>query len=676
MKALILNSGIGSRMGSLTASQPKCMTALNSRETILSRQLDQLAAAGITDIVMTTGAHGDALREYCGKWADRLSIAFVHNPVFDKTNYIYSMYLARELLDDDIILMHGDLVFEETVLDDVMSGERSCMAVSLGAPLPEKDFKAVIHGGLIEKVGIEFFEDAAAAQPLYKLRREDMADWLEKIAEFCESGDDSKRRCYAENALNEITGNQLVPLDAGRRLCSEVDDPEDLKRVSGELEKLYDRIVYMSFSTDIIHSGHIRLIKRAARLGKLILGVLTDEAVASYRRLPMVPFSERRAMAESISGVYMAVEQDSLSYAENLRKYRPDIVVHGDNWQDGLQKPVRSEVLDILAEQGGRLVEYPYARDRKFWELDRRAQAEAGTPDMRRGSLRRLLEIKPLVTALEAHSGLTGLIAEKTVVIEDGRARQFDAMWSSSLCDSSARGKPDIGIVDLSARLRTIDEIMEVTAKPVIFDGDNGGLAEHFAYTVRTLERVGVSMIIIEDKTGLKRNSLFGTGAGQMQAPAEEFCEKIRTGVKARKTADMMICARIESLILEAGMEDALNRAFAYVEAGADAIMIHSRREEPDEIFEFAARFREKDRRTYLVVVPTSFSSVTEEEFRDRGINIVIYANQLTRAGVPAMQKAARTILENHRAQECDELCMPFSEVIRMIPEDPVQEDI
>lgn len=676
MKALILNSGMGSRMGSITAGQPKCMTTLRGGETILSRQLRMLAELGVTDVVMTTGAHADILAEYCGKWADRLNIALVRNPLFRETNYIYSMYLARDMLRDDVVLMHGDLVFEEAVLEDVISSEQSCMAVCAGAELPEKDFKAVISGGMIRKVGVEFMENSVAAQPLYKLSRREMELWLDKIGEYCESGDDSKRRCYAENALNEIPGKQIVPLDTDFLLCAEVDTPDDLEKINSELEKISRRTVYMSFSTDIIHSGHIRMIRRGARLGRLIVGVLTDEAVASYRRFPMVPFSERKAMAESISGVYMAVEQDSLSYAENLRKYRPDIVVHGDNWQDGLQKPVRSEVLDILAEQGGRLVEYPYARDRKFRELDRRAQAEAGTPDMRRGSLRRLLEIKPLVTALEAHSGLTGLIAEKTVVIEDGRARQFDAMWSSSLCDSSARGKPDIGIVDLSARLRTIDEIMEVTAKPVIFDGDNGGLAEHFAYTVRTLERVGVSMIIIEDKTGLKRNSLFGTGAGQMQAPAEEFCEKIRTGVKARKTADMMICARIESLILEAGMEDALNRAFAYVEAGADAIMIHSRRKEPDEIFEFAARFREKDRRTYLVVVPTSFSSVTEEEFRDRGINIVIYANQLTRAGVPAMQKAARTILENHRAQECDELCMPFSEVIRMIPEDPVQEDI
>ena len=670
MKALILNSGMGSRMGSITAGQPKCMTTLRGGETILSRQLRMLAELGVTDVVMTTGAHADILAEYCGKWADRLNIALVHNPLFRETNYIYSMYLARDMLRDDVVLMHGDLVFEEAVLEDVISSEQSCMAVCAGAELPEKDFKAVISGGMIRKVGVEFMENSVAAQPLYKLSRREMELWLDKIGEYCESGDDSKRRCYAENALNEIPGKQIVPLDTDFLLCAEVDTPGDLEKINSELEKISRRTVYMSFSTDIIHSGHIRMIRRGARLGRLIVGVLTDEAVASYRRFPMVPFSERKAMAESISGVYMAVEQDSLSYGENLRKYRPDIVVHGDDWREGLQKPIRSEVLEILAEQGGRLVEFPYSRDRQFRELERRTRTEAGTPDHRRGSLKKLLAVKPLVTALEAHSGLTGLIAENSAIIQNGKGRQFDAMWISSLCDSTSRGKPDIGIVDISARLRTIDDIMEVTTKPIIFDGDNGGLTEHFAYTVRTLERVGVSMIIIEDKTGLKRNSLFGTGAGQTQAPVEEFCRKISTGCKARKTGDLMICARIESLILEQGMEDALSRASAYVRAGADAIMIHSRRKDPGEIFGFVRRFRSQDSETPLVVVPTSYSAVTEEELMAEGVNIVIYANQLTRAAFPAMQQAAQLILENHRAQECDGICMPFGEIIRMIPED------
>ena len=278
--------------------------------------------------------------------------------------------------------------------------------------------------------------------------------------------------------------------------------------------------------------------------------------------------------------------------------------------------------------------------------------------------------MKGLVTAMEAHSGITGLIVENTCVYQDGGTKQFDAMWVSSLCDSTAKGKPDMELVDMSSRFRTIDDIMEVTTKPIIFDGDTGGLTEHFVYTVRTLERMGVSMVIIEDKTGLKKNSLFGTEVEQTQDSIENFSAKIAAGKKAQKGSDFMICARIESLILEKGMADALERARAFVGAGADAIMIHSRKKDPDEIFTFIEEFRKEDPTTPLVVVPTSFNAVTEEEFKRRGVNIVIYANQLTRTGFPAMQDAAKTILENHRAKECDEKCMPIKEIITLIPEE------
>ena len=315
-------------------------------------------------------------------------------------------------------------------------------------------------------------------------------------------------------------------------------------------------------------------------------------------------------------------------------------------------------------------MEYPYSVDEKYKELENRSRSELATPDMRRGRLRKALAMKGTITAMEAHSGLTGLIVENTVVNENGGARQFDAMWVSSLCDSTAKGKPYIELVDMTSRFRTIDDIMEVTTKPIIFDGDTGGLTEHFVYTVRTLERMGVSMVIIEDKTGLKKNSLFGTEVQQTQAAIPDFCEKIKAGKKAQKTKDFMICARIESLILEQGMDDALERAFAFADAGADAIMIHSRKKDPAEIFEFVEKFREKDKTTPIVVVPTSFNTVTEEEFKERGVNIVIYANQLTRTGFPAMQNAAKTILEHHRAKECDDICMPFKEIIRMIPEE------
>ncbi len=668
MKSLILNSGTGSRMGVLTTEHPKCMTEITSKETILSRQLKQLCDVGINEVVITTGKFDSVLVNYCNSLNLPIHITFVNNALYEETNYIYSIYCAREYLDDDVILMHGDLVFENEVLDKVMVSEDSCMTVSASVPLPEKDFKAVVKDGRISKVGIEFFNDAVAAQPLYKLKHDDWKVWLDKICDYCESGN---TKCYAENALNEITDKcKIYPLDIKELLCSEIDTPEDLAVVSSKVKEIENRLVYMCFSTDILHSGHISIIKKAARLGKLIIGVLSDEAVVSYKRFPLLPFSERKTMFENISGVYKVVEQKTLSYRENIEKFHPYCVVHGDDWRTSFQKPIRDEVVSVLAKYGGRLVEFPYSNDEKYKEMEKRARADLSTSDVRRSRLKKTISMKGTVTAIEAHSGLTGLIAENTVVYQDGKARQFDAMWISSLCDSTAKGKPDIELVDMTSRFRTIDDIMEVTTKPIIFDGDTGGLTEHFVYTVRTLERMGVSMVIIEDKTGLKKNSLFGTEVKQTQADIPEFCEKIMAGKKAQKTKDFMICARIESLILEKGMDDALKRAFAFVKAGADAIMIHSRKKDPSEIFEFVEKFRNEDRITPVVVVPTSFNTVTEEEFKERGVNVVIYANQLTRTGFPAMQNAAKMILENHRAKECDDICMPFKDIIRLIPEE------
>ena len=668
MKALILNSGMGSRMGVLTSQHPKCMTEISSRETILSRQLNQLCQVGVTDVVITTGLFDGVLVDYCRGLQLPLNLTFVNNPDYRDTNYIYSIYCAREKLDDDILLMHGDLVLENTVLDDVLAFEGSCMTVSSAVALPEKDFKAVIHDGRIEKVGIEFFEDALAAQPLYKLTRQDWSVWLREISAFCEGGE---RKCYAEKALNQVSDRMhLLPLDVGERLCSEIDNPEDLAAVSARLQQIENRTVYMCFATDILHGGHIAIIRKAQRLGQLTIGVLSDEAVSGYKRYPLVPCSERKVMMENIAGVRRVVEQKTLSYRENLLKYKPDIVVHGDDWVTGFQKPIRDEVVEILRSYGGRLVEFPYSRDDKYKQMAGRIRADLAMPDIRRGRLRREIEINGLITAMEAHDGLTGLVVENAKVYQNGGAHQFNAMWVSSLCDSTAKGKPDIELVDMTSRFRTIEDLMEVTTKPIIFDGDTGGKTEHFVYTVRSLERLGVSMVIIEDKTGLKKNSLFGTEVEQTQDSIENFSEKIRAGKRAQKTREFMICARIESLILERGMEDALERAFAFTAAGVDAIMIHSRRKDPAEIFEFVEKFRAKDPSTYLVVVPTSFNSVTEEEFKRRGVNVVIYANQLMRAAVPAIQNAAQMILENHRAQECDSMLMPFQEIIRLIPEE------
>lgn len=668
MKALILNSGLGHRMGVLTSEHPKCMTEISVEDTILSRQLKLIVAAGIKDVVMTTGYFDEVLVQYCNSLNLPLNFTFVNNPLYAETNYIYSIYCAREYLDDDILLMHGDLVFEYSVLEDLLAFNKSCMKVSSTISLPEKDFKAVVHNGRVEKVGIEYFTDAMEAQALYKLNKADWKLWLNEIVAFCET---NNRKCYAENAFNGISDKcAIYAYDVKNRLCSEIDTPEDLKMVSERLNEIENRTVYMCFSTDMIHSGHIAIIRKAEKLGKLIIGVLSDEAVVSYKRFPLMPFDERKTMFENITGVYKVVEQKSLSYKENLEKYHPDYVVHGDDWVTGFQKPIRDEVCCVLASYGGQLVEYPYSKDEKYEELEKRARVELSTPDVRRARLKKALAMKGTITAMEAHSGLTGLIVENTVVEEDGGARQFDAMWVSSLCDSTAKGKPDIELVDMTSRFRTIDDICEVTTKPIIFDADTGGLTEHFVYTVRSLERMGVSMAIIEDKTGLKKNSLFGNEVAQTQDSIENFSEKIRAGKKAQRTKDFMICARIESLILERGMEDALERAFAFTEAGADAIMIHSRKKDPSEIFEFVEKYRAKNQTTPIVVVPTSFNTVTEEEFKARGVNIVIYANQLTRTGFPAMQNAAKLILKNHRAKECDDICMPFKDIIRLIPEE------
>ena len=356
-------------------------------------------------------------------------------------------------------------------------------------------------------------------------------------------------------------------------------------------------------------------------------------------------------------------------YDEVISQLKPDYVLHGDNWKNGPESAIRSNVLGLLAQYGGELIEIPYTRNETVKKIDSQLKEKLAMPEYRRKRLKQLIEMCPVVKTIEAHSGLTGLIAEKTIVENNGRLDQFDAMWVSSLCDSTAKGKPDIELVDMSSRLRTIDDIMEVTTKPIILDGDTGGLTEHFIYTVRTLERMGVSAVIIEDKTGLKKNSLFGTEVQQTQDSIENFCEKIKAGKRVQLTDDFMIIARIESLILEQGMEDALKRAFAYVDAGVDGIMIHSRRKEPDEIFEFCDKFREKVKDIPIVVVPTSFNSVTEEELSAHGVNIVIYANQLTRSAFPAMKETAELILKSHRALEADSRLMPIKDIITLIDE-------
>ena len=429
------------------------------------------------------------------------------------------------------------------------------------------------------------------------------------------------------------------------------------------------KTVYMLFATDVIHEGHINVVKEAKKYGKVIGGVLCDAAMIRFNRFPTVSFDERVRMVKDISEVDEVIVQNETLYENTLRKIKPDYVIHGDNWCEGPEKAIRDNVVSVMNELGGEVIEVPYTRNENVKKIDDRIKDKLSMPEFRRKRLKQLIEMTPIVKTIEAHSGLTGLIAEKTIVENNGELDQFDAMWVSSLCDSTAKGKPDIELVDMSSRLRTIDDIMEVTTKPIILDGDTGGLTEHFVYNVRTLERMGVSAVIIEDKTGLKKNSLFGTEVVQTQDSIENFCAKISAGKKVLRSDDFMIIARIESLILEQGMDDALNRAFAYVEAGADGIMIHSRKKSPDEILEFCNKFRAKDAKTPIVVVPTSFNSITEAELAEHGVNIVIYANQLTRSAFPAMENTAKEILKNHRALEVDDKLMPFKSIITLIDE-------
>ena len=427
--------------------------------------------------------------------------------------------------------------------------------------------------------------------------------------------------------------------------------------------------VYTCFCTDLIHEGHLNILKEAKKLGEVTVGVLSDEATVGFNRFPTIPLEQRIQIVKETGCADHVIVQQEIMYDQIVEEMKPDYIIHGDNWLEGPEQAIRENVVKLLEQSGGELIEIPYTYNERVKRLDAQMKEKLAMPEFRRKRLRQLIEMRPIVKTIEVHSGLTGLIAEKTVVESNGKLDQFDAMWISSLCDSTVKGKPDIELVDMSSRIRTIDDVMDVTTKPIILDGDTGGMIEHFVYNVRTLERMGVSAVIIEDKTGLKKNSLFGTEVEQTQDSIENFCEKISAGKAALRTEEFMIIARIESLILERGMEDALNRAFAYVKAGADGIMIHSRKKSPDEILEFCRLFREKEPAAPIVVVPTSFNSITEEELATAGVNIVIYANQLTRSAFPAMQNTAIEILKNHRAQEADAHLMPFKDIIRLIDE-------
>lgn len=427
--------------------------------------------------------------------------------------------------------------------------------------------------------------------------------------------------------------------------------------------------VYVAMSADILHIGHLNLLKEASKYGDVTVGVLTDKAIASYKRLPFLPYETRSKTVESIKGVQNVISQDTLDYTENLLKLKPDYVVHGDDWKTGVQSAVREKVINIINNWGGELIEPSYTEGISSTMLNDTLKEIGTTPSIRLNKLRRLINAKPIVRILESHSGLTGLIIEKTSHLnEKGINEEFDGMWSSSLTDSTSKGKPDIEQVDLTTRLQGINDMLECTTKPMIYDGDTGGKPEHFQFTVRTLERLGISAIIVEDKKGLKKNSLFGTSVPQTRETIENFCHKIQMGKSAQITEDFMVIARIESFILGDTLEDALTRADAYVKAGADGVMIHSKDKSGEDIKSFCLNFREKNTSTPIVVVPSSYNHIKEEELIQWGANIVIYANHLLRASFPSMQNVAKTILKNKRTSELDNTCMSIKEILELIP--------
>lgn len=426
--------------------------------------------------------------------------------------------------------------------------------------------------------------------------------------------------------------------------------------------------VYVAMSTDLVHPGHMNIINEARKRGTVIVGLLTDEAIAGYKRIPFLSYEQRRIIVENIKGVYDVVPQKTLDYTENLEALRPDYVVHGDDWKSGVQSQTREDVIAVLKRWGGELIEIPYTSGISSTMLHEHLRSIGTTPQMRIRQLRRIIDAKKFVRVMEAHNGLTGLIVERTTIESEGGPKEFDAIWLSSLSDSTAKGKPDIECIDLTSRVSSLNEILEVSTKPIIFDGGTGGLAEHFVYATRTLERLGVSAIIIEDKTGLKRNSLHMDPVHQHRETTENFCHKITMGKKCQITEDFMIIARIESFICGAGIEDALNRAQAYIDAGADGIMIHSNKPEPDEIIAFCTRYQSFPKKVPLVAVPSTYTRTYEKDLRACGITIVMYANQLIRSAYPAMVRTAESILEHERAEESEPGCMPIEEILHLIP--------
>lgn len=425
--------------------------------------------------------------------------------------------------------------------------------------------------------------------------------------------------------------------------------------------------IYACFTTSYVHEGHLNIIKEALKYGELTIGVLSDVALAHSEKYSTFDQTYRLNMVMSLGGVSKVIIQDSIYYDEIINELNPDYVIHGDNWNYGPMKAVRDRLLNKIENTKCKLIEVPYTVNVESKKIDLKFQLQQSMPENRRPKLKRLVQLLKSVKVMEAHNGLSGLIVEKTVVPTDRGFQQYDAIWVSSLTDSTIKGKPDIELVDMTSRVNTISEIMEVTTKPIILDGDTGGLLEHFVFNIKTLERIGVSAIIIEDKTGLKRNSLFGQEVEQTQEDPYKFAEKIKAGKSAQLTDEFMIIARIESFILGVGIDDALMRAKIYIDSGADGIMIHSKSQSEREVFDFVSRFRVDFPDTLLVVVPTTYGHVTFDEFKKLGANVVIYANQLLRSAYPSMVAVADRILRDGKTENIEESLMSIKDILTIL---------
>ena len=425
--------------------------------------------------------------------------------------------------------------------------------------------------------------------------------------------------------------------------------------------------VYVGLSADILHEGHINILKKASKLGEVTVGLLTDAAIASYKKLPHLDYKQREIILKNIKFVKKVIPQDTLDYTKNLLRLKPNYVVHGDDWRAGIQKNVRKKVIKTLKKWSGKIIEPKYTKNISSTKIKNKIIEIGTSAENRKSKLKRLIDAKKIVRIIESHSALAGLIVENLKLIKGQNFLEFDGMWSSSLADSTVRGKPDNQAVDYSTRIAGLNEILDVTSKPIIFDADNGGRIEHLPYLVKTLERIGVSAIVLEDKIGLKKNSLFKSQEKAKQDSIENFCIKLKKARESKISDDLFIVARIESFILGKDLKDAMRRAEAYSRSGADAILIHSKEKHPNQIFSFSKNFTKSKFLKPLIAIPSTYSKTYERELINNGFKIVIYANHFLRAIHPAMVNVAKMILKNQRSFEAEKKMSSIKEVINLI---------